>query len=202
MIKGLLKILVPVFIGVTVILGMQDIPQDSMKVIYVDSEETTGEDGRAVNVLDGDPSTIWHTEWYNSSPGYPHEIVLGLDKKYDIENFSYLPRQNSGNGRIKEFEIYITSDTSNWGTPVASGTWENKILKEIVEFSQPINGKYVKLKALSEVNDNNWASAAELNLNDSDDVDINTDLDGWASSLHLGFQDPSGEDAELLMVDI
>ncbi|HMA63152.1 MAG TPA: DUF3472 domain-containing protein, partial [bacterium] len=42
----------------------------------------------------------------------------------------------------------------------------------------------------------------ELNLNDSIDIDPNTDLDGWASSLHLGFQDPSGEDAELLMVDI
>jgi hypothetical protein len=181
---------------------MQEIPQDSMEVIYVDSEETTGEDGKAVNVLDGDPSTIWHTEWYNSSPDYPHEIVLGLNKKYDIENFSYLPRQNSSNGRIKEFEIYVTSDTSNWGSPVASGTWENQIPKKIVEFAEDVNGQYVKLKALSEVNGNEWATAAELNLNDSIDIDPNTDLDGWASSLHLGFQDPSSEDAELLMVDI
>ena len=39
------------------------IPQDQMSVIYVDSEETIKEDGRGVNVIDGNPNTYWHTEW-------------------------------------------------------------------------------------------------------------------------------------------
>ena len=68
--------------------AMEDIPQSAMTVIHVDSEEKVGEDGAAINVLDGDPETIWHTEWLQKSPGYPHEIVFQLDRTYAIENFS------------------------------------------------------------------------------------------------------------------
>ena len=60
--------------------AMEEIPQSAMKIIYVDSEETVGENGAAVNVLDGKPDTFWHTEWYSKSPGYPHEMVFELDR--------------------------------------------------------------------------------------------------------------------------
>ncbi|MBN2279103.1 MAG: DUF3472 domain-containing protein [Candidatus Marinimicrobia bacterium] len=179
---------------------MEDIPQSAMEIIYVDSEETAGEDGRAVNVLDGDPETFWHTEWSQSEPEYPHEIIFKLDKQYAIENFSYWPRQNSGNGRIKDFQIYVTNDTSNWGEPVVEGEWPNQTAKQIEGFDAAISAQYVKLIALSEVNENPWATAAEINLNDA--FNPNVDIDGWASSLHLGFRDDSDFDAQVLMVDI
>ena len=68
------------------------IPQAGWSVLYVDSEETVGEDGAASNVYDGDPLTIWHTEWLASSPDYPHELQIDLGAFYDVDGFRYLPR--------------------------------------------------------------------------------------------------------------
>ena len=46
----------------------------------MDSEEMVGQDGAASNVLDGDPETMWHTEWQAATPGYPHELQLDLGR--------------------------------------------------------------------------------------------------------------------------
>jgi hypothetical protein len=195
-----MKIIILFFLIITPLIAMENIPQSAMTVIHVDSEEKVGENGAAANVLDGDPETIWHTEWYSQSPGYPHEIVFQLDKSYQIENFSYLPRKSQSNGRIKDYEIYISNDQDNWGDPVLTGKWPDETAQQIEDLPSPVSGQFVKLKALSEVNGNLWASAAEIKLNA--ELDPLTDIDGWASSLHLGFQDPSTKDAHLLMVDI
>src|SRR6056297_2299134 len=196
---GKLKIFLIVSSLISFVFAMEEIPQSAMEIIYVDSEETIGEDGAAANVLDGDKDTYWHTGWSGDvTPGYPHEIVIMLDKAYTIENFAYWPRQSSSNGRIKDFKIFVSNDTSDWGEAVVAGTWEDENNKQVEEFSTPITAQYVKLLAISEVNDNLWASAAEIGLNDQ--FDINEDLDGWASSLHLSFRDGSDKGSELLMV--
>lgn len=180
--------------------AMEEIPQSAMKIIYVDSEEKAAENGAAVNVLDGKADTFWHTEWSLKSPGYPHELIFELDRAYVIENFSYLPRKSSSNGRIKDYQIFISNDAAAWGEPAAQGRWPNQTTQQIVKPAAPVSGKYVRLLALSEVNGNPWASAAEISLNAV--FNAQTDIDGWASSLHLGFRDPSGKAADLLMVDI
>ncbi|MBN2279100.1 MAG: discoidin domain-containing protein [Candidatus Marinimicrobia bacterium] len=139
------------------------IAQSAMTVYFVDSEETTGEDGSAVNVIDGDQSTIWHTEWSDTTPTHPHEIQLRFDQSYWISGFEYLPRQNSENGRIGQFEIYLSVDASDWGEPVATGIWPNSTERQTVLF-EPEMGNLIKLVALSEVNGNEWTSCAEINI--------------------------------------
>ncbi|RPI03071.1 MAG: DUF3472 domain-containing protein, partial [Calditrichaeota bacterium] len=195
-----MKKLIMLFFYSSAIIAMEDIPQSAMKMIYVDSQETVGENGAAINVLDGNPDTFWHTEWYAKSPGYPHEIVFQLDRDYLIENFSYMPRKNSSNGRMKEYQVFVSNDSNNWGNPIIQGRWPDQTAEQIKDFPVPVSGRYVRLKALSEVNGNAWASAAEISLNDK--FDPLTDIDGWASSLHLEYKDKSGKAADLLMVDI
>ena len=180
--------------------AMEEIPQSAMTIIYVDSEEKVGEDGSAANVLDGDHETFWHTEWYQQSSVYPQDNIFQFYKSYLIENFSYLPRRSSSNGRIKEYQVFISSDQNTWGDAVLQGRWPNETAQQIKNLSSPVSGQFVRLLALSEVNGNPWASAAEISLNAEFNPVI--DIDGWASSLHLGFKDPSSKPAELLMVDI
>ncbi len=79
-------------------------------VLYADSQETAGEDGKAENAFDGDAGTIWHTEWYYQKPGQPHEIQIDMGKEYLVSKVKYLPRQSSSNGRIKDYEIYVSKD--------------------------------------------------------------------------------------------
>ncbi|GAA4412488.1 family 20 glycosylhydrolase [Actinokineospora soli] len=139
------------------------VPQQQMSVRYADSAETAAENGAAANVLDGDPATIWHTAWSTSSPPPPHEIQLDLGQTRTTSCLYYLPRQNSNtNGTIARYEVHTSTDGTTW-TAASSGTWENTKAEKSACFS-PTPARYVRLRALSEVNGNPWTSAAELNV--------------------------------------
>lgn len=77
------------------------------KVLFADSEEVEGNDGNATNVFDLQPTTFWHTEWSNSAPGHPHYLVIDIGENQTISGLEYLPRQDSPNGRIKDFKFYL-----------------------------------------------------------------------------------------------
>lgn len=87
----------------------KDLDRKGWKIAFADSEEYEGEDGNAANLLDGDPNTIWHTQWNGGSPGHPHAVVVDLGRVVEIAGFRYVPRPN-GNppGRIKGFRFFAS----------------------------------------------------------------------------------------------
>jgi photosystem II stability/assembly factor-like uncharacterized protein len=140
------------------------LPKDTWKLLYVDSEETVAEDGAATNSFDGDPNTIWHTQWYGSTPPHPHEIQIDLADTFNIHKFTYLPRQNGPNGRVAKYEIYLSDDKADWGSPVKTGTFPNTTAPQFVDFDPAVKARYMRFVALSEVNDGSWTTVAELDL--------------------------------------
>ena len=138
-----------------------ELPKSEWKLIYADSQQS---DGQATKAFDGDPSTIWHTRWSPSEDPIPHEIQIDLGNNYSISKFNYLPRQSGANGRIKNYELYFSNDKTNWGTPQKIGVFENSSAPQIIEFATPIKARYMRLKALSEVNGAAFTSIAELTL--------------------------------------
>ena len=136
----------------------------ALKLVKVDSEETAGEDGKGANAVDGDPNTFWHTQWQDASPECPHEIIIELTPPATIKGFTYLPRQDDGeNGTIKGYEFYVSSDGQDFGQPVAKGELENSKSLKTVTF-EPKACRFVKLKAISEINGAAWTSAAEIGV--------------------------------------
>lgn len=160
------------------------LPQDEWTLLYADSQEINYP-GLATMAFDGDPSTIWHTRWSTGSDPYPHQIQIDLGNSYSISKFKYLPRQSGSNGRIKNYELYFSNDKTNWGEPKFSGAFENSAAPQYIEFDNPVKARYMKIVALSEVNDNAFASIAELELTgcisdncpDMDNID-QADFDG------------------------
>jgi len=140
-----------------------ELPKDIWELLYVDSEETNYP-GLAIMSFDDDPETIWHTRWSTGSDPYPHEIHVDLGDTYRIYSFTYLTRQDGVNGRIKDYELYVSEDQVNWGDPVSIGSFENTSAPQSIDFPEGIIGKYFRLLALSEVNGNAWASAAEFSM--------------------------------------
>lgn len=63
-----------------------------MQVVYASSQESG--DGDAANLVDGDPSTIWHTMYSVTVAKYPHWVDLDAGEVKEIKGFTYLPRQN------------------------------------------------------------------------------------------------------------
>ena len=146
-------------------------------VVTCDSEELVGEYAPCSNVIDGKSNTFWVTLWKTGSPTPPHEIVTDLGADYYLYAFRYMPRQNYFNGRIKDYEIYISEDGLNWEIPVASGTFPNTPAEQVVLFTAT-PGRYVSLRALNEVNGNPWTAVAEIGLQ-GNVATIDSDGDGW-----------------------
>ena len=133
-----------------------------IKVAKVDSEETNSQDGYGQNAVDGNLKTYWHTQWHGNSPGLPHEIIIELIPPSVIKGFTYLPRQDeSDHGTIKDYEFYISDDGMQFGQPVKKGTFEPG-KEEKIETFEPVKCRFIKLKAISEINGLPWTSAAEI----------------------------------------
>ena len=135
-----------------------------LTVVKVDSEETAGENGSGTNAVDGNPNTFWHTQWQDATPECPHEIIIELTPPSTIKGFTYLPRQDdTENGTIKDYEFYVSNDGKDFGKPVSKGTFESGKEKKTVAF-QAKKCRFIKLKALSEINGGAWTSAAEIGV--------------------------------------
>ncbi|XCF07824.1 discoidin domain-containing protein [Tamlana crocina] len=139
--------------------------QDKWRLIMADSEDTEGTGNPAVNAFDDNPNTFWHTEWKNNQPQHPHEIQIDLGEKAKIDAFKYLPRQdNNTNGNITQYEFYATNNTSNWGAPIASGSFIGDHTLKTVNFNKTIECRYVKMVSLAANNSAPFANIAELYL--------------------------------------
>ncbi|MFD5623206.1 discoidin domain-containing protein [Streptomyces yangpuensis] len=127
-------------------------------------EETTGENGRAANVLDGDTNTIWHSKWTAPAAPLPHSITIDMHRTAVVSALVYRPRASGPNGRVGEYAISISADGQNWGTPVATGTLADDATSKTLGFA-PTGARFVRLTAITEAgNRGPWTSAAEIDL--------------------------------------
>ncbi len=138
------------------------LPQSGWTLLKADSEETQGEDGHAINAFDGSASTIWHTQYTPTATEHPHEIQIDMGASYSLTGFRYLPRQDTDDhGMVAQYEFYASTDSTNWGTAVATGTFTSSRTETRVPFAAK-TARYIRFVALSEINGKAWASVAEL----------------------------------------
>jgi len=128
-----------------------------------DSAETTSENGAAGNAVDGNTATIWHTAYSSGIAPMPHQIDVKMEATHIIDTLEYLPRQSGTNGTIAAYQVFVSTDGTNWGTAVASGTFASGQTVKTVTFN-PVSARYVRLKATSAQNGVAFASAAEITL--------------------------------------
>jgi len=151
------------WVTIVAVMALQALALGAAKTVTVkvlaDSEAIGYEPSRA---MDGNPQTMWHTFWGQGETSHPHDIVIDLGDTREISGFAYLPRRGGGNGTIKDFELYISDDARDFGRPATTGTFAKRNAENIVRLSVPVKGRYVKLRALSEVNGRPWTSIAEL----------------------------------------
>ena len=134
-----------------------------LQIAFASSQEP--DEGDASYLVDGDPSTIWHTMYSITLAKYPHWVDFDAGKQKVIKGFTYLGRQDGSlNGCIKDYEIYVSNDNKNWGEPVAKGSFEKTAKLQKVMFGKPVKARYVRLRALNEQSCQDYASGAEFTL--------------------------------------
>ena len=134
-----------------------------LQIAFASSQEP--DEGDAAYLVDGDPSTFWHTMYSITLAKYPHWVDFDSGKEKIIKGFTYLPRQDGSlNGCIKDYEIYVSNDNQNWGNPILKGKFEKSAKLQKVMFGKPVKARYVRLRALNEQNGQDFASGAEFTL--------------------------------------
>ena len=138
------------------------IPRDRIRIVLADSEHP-GE-GEAVHAIDGNPATYWHTKWGADEPPHPHDLLIDLGDAYVLSAVTYLPRQGNRNGRVADYELYLSLDGQDWGQPVSTGRFPDSRQLQKITLPAATSARYIRLVAKSEVAGNAWTSVAEIDV--------------------------------------
>ena len=144
--------------------GSAGLARRGAKILRVDSEDQVN-GNLAANILDGDPSTFWHTRWQPQSDPMPHEVVVDLGREMTLQGVTLLPRQDQPNGRIAQAEIFAGIRADDWGVPKADvSSGQDSAGVQTVRFKQPVTARYLRLVVKAEVSGQSFAALAELDL--------------------------------------
>nr|WP_052478505.1 family 20 glycosylhydrolase [Kibdelosporangium sp. MJ126-NF4]CEL18627.1 Beta-hexosaminidase [Kibdelosporangium sp. MJ126-NF4]CTQ98112.1 Beta-hexosaminidase (EC 3.2.1.52) [Kibdelosporangium sp. MJ126-NF4] len=131
------------------------------RLVRVDSEELTAENGAGANAFDADPRTLWHSKYTDEVQPPPHEIDADLGGTVRLGGVRYWPRQDHGaNGRVSDYEILSSMDGKSWRL-AARGTFADEQPAQLVEFT-PRPARFLRLRALGEVAGRPYTSVAEI----------------------------------------
>jgi len=143
------------------------IPQSGWKIVSSSSSQSGSNYVHpAQYAIDGNRNSFWHTRWTPTPLGPPHDIVIDLGAVYTVDSFSYLPRQDREvNGNIGLYAFFVSTSKTDFGSPGASGIFDDTKDEKIVELKPPKAGRYIKLLAVDEAGRRGpWASVAEINV--------------------------------------
>ena len=136
------------------------------------STQATNNGGAAINALDANYNTRWHSAWNGTDTN--RFIVVKLDKPVNLSAVEFVPA-GGGNGRIVDGTVYGSSDGENWEelTNLKNITWPQqansvsdaiKYTKnfEIPEDKREQTVEYVKIVA--DRTNGNWFAARAFNF--------------------------------------
>ncbi len=131
------------------------------------------------NVLDGDPTTLWHTSWNDAGAAYPHEIVIDLGKARVVDEIIFTHRGDGNiNGRVGRFNVYLSDQADTWGQPILEATFDASATRQafrtdgvnpndpeaIYESADAKPVRYVRVEALTSQGESPHASFAEIEV--------------------------------------
>ena len=85
--------------------GPPPISQGELDAAAVDSQETDVAGYAATNAFDGNPNSLWATQWSSAAPPPPHDIQINLGAAYTVSGFRYLPQQTVADGTRRRLRV-------------------------------------------------------------------------------------------------
>ena len=118
------------------------IKKDGWKVVSFDSEAAPRY--AAKFAVDGSPKSFWHTKFEPTDLPYPHEIAVDMGKVSTLHSLECLPRQGSSHPRIKNFELFVSTDGKTWGKPVIKSVFKDSEALQSFPIAK-VKARYFKL---------------------------------------------------------
>lgn len=138
------------------------IDQSGWNILSYSSHQGGSEDIR--NVIDGDPGTIWHTQYSPAKPDCPHEVIIDMGESHMVSHIVYRGREDMGNGRVSRFEAYISNNAEDWRSPAVAGRLQNTAGEQVMALDKATEGRYLRFVILSTHDRQGYGSVAELSI--------------------------------------
>ncbi len=122
--------------------------------------------------IDGDPATLWHSDWRDTGARFPITLTLDLQQPTALAGVRLRNRADNRNGRIKDFKIEISQDGQRWRDIGGTATLPDSAAAESIAFPEPMSLRAIRLTALSSHAGPAFASIAQFTpiAADPDDV--------------------------------
>lgn len=133
---------------------------------------TSHPDHPAILAIDGDSTTIWHSDWNDKDSAFPIHLTLDLHETSAIAGLSLSNRGENTNGRIRELRAEISPDGKTWTTYGPTVTLPDGPAATILRFPKPVEIRHLRIVALSSHNGQPMASLAEVEPIPADPVDV------------------------------
>lgn len=94
-----------------------DFDRSQWQIAGFSSQEANGEgpdNGRAIFVLDNNPSTFWHSQWQGGTPGPPHYLIVDMGETKTMHGIVMQARQGDNAGKPNAVSVEISNDNANW----------------------------------------------------------------------------------------
>jgi beta-galactosidase len=124
-------------------------------------------EGEPIHAIDDDPDTFWHSRWSGEPARPPHHLVIDFGKPLNVAAILYTARKEMTNGHVRDYEIYLSDNPQEWGSPAAKGRFRRNAEEETIRLSQPVKARYLKFVALSEQSGQPFATIAELDVEEA-----------------------------------
>jgi len=124
--------------------------------------ESAAPDSPVEAAVDGDPSTIWHTEWQSGAERLPASLAIDLGAEAGIRGIRYTPRQDMNRGRIDRYRVESSRDGSTWTSASPEARFPDGKGPQEILFAKPIVARHIRITALSDHGGANGAAIAEF----------------------------------------
>lgn len=162
----------------------RDISTEGMTATAGSQQGTTGSEGPASNVLDGDANTIWHTQYSPSVDSFDKQWIDIATAEPTTVGGVRLQQRSGKNGVIKEAEIWVKTTDSDY-VKVADASFGGSGW-QVVTFENIENVTNVKIVPKATLGDqpNKFSAAAEIRLMGAkQDVTIEVDKSGLQTAI-------------------
>ncbi len=109
-------------------------------------------EGPKANLVDGDPSTYWHSAWSGGVAPLPHWIEVRFDEPTELGAITYWLRNSADpRGRPTQIGLDISDDGENWETVFESGTLpaNNVNIEYELNFERNYEARYFRIVILN-----------------------------------------------------
>lgn len=136
--------------------------EDIVPTVVACTSAEPGE-GDADHLVDGDLSTIWHSQYGVTLTKYPHAVTVDLGRTVNAKSVSIWQRQNGPNGNVKGFRFEVSEDSKVWREVVA-GELKPGAAEQKFAFAAPSPVRFWRFTGLNEHNGREFASLAEIRV--------------------------------------